>query len=200
MAFMLGKHVAFAHTRLAVIDPDKGIQPMKKRLGEWEYDMVYNGEIYNTLELRKDLEDRGIHFETHSDTEVVLAAYMVYGKSMVDKLNGIYSFVIWNQKERCLFFCRDRMGVKPLFYTICQGKFFFASEIKALFACPSIRPKVSPYGLCQVFGMGPARIPGSGVYENIHEVLPGHCGMYSQSGIETVAVLETGGKRMQRQL
>ena len=180
----VGEHIAFAHTRLAVIDPERGKQPMKKILNNWEYHIVYNGEIYNTEELRKDLQGKGISFDTTSDTEVVLAAYMVYGKSMVDKLNGIYSFAIWNDKERCLFFCRDRLGVKPLFYTISEGKFFFASEIKALFSCPSIRPKVSSYGLCQIFGIGPARVPGSGVYENIHEVLPGHCGMYSQSGIE----------------
>lgn len=180
----VGEHVAFAHARLAVIDPVRGKQPMKKSLENRDYHIVYNGEIYNTKEIRKDLEGKGIHFDTNSDTEVVLAAYMVYGKSMVEKLNGIYSFVIWNDKERCLFFCRDRLGVKPLFYTVCQGKFFFASEIKALFAYPDIRPKVSGYGLCQIFGIGPARVPGSGVYEGIHEVLPGHCGMYSQSGIE----------------
>lgn len=180
----VGEHIAFAHTRLAVIDVERGKQPMKKSLGNWDYHIVYNGEIYNTGELRKDLEERGIRFDTTSDTEVVLAAYMVYGTSMVEKLNGIYSFVIWNEKERCLFFCRDRLGVKPLFYTFFQGKFLFASEIKALFAYPGIRPKVSRYGLCQIFGIGPARIPGSGVYKDIHEVLPGHCGRYSQSGIE----------------
>lgn len=177
-------HVAFAHTRLAVIDIKGGKQPMKKTLDGYTYVIVYNGEIYNTEELRQELLRKGIIFSTSSDTEVVLSAYMVYGKKMVEKLNGIYSFVIWDERERSLFFCRDRLGVKPLFYTMGNRKFYFASEIKALLAHPDIKPKVSAYGLCQLFGIGPARVPGSGVYEEIYEVLPGHCGTFSDSGLE----------------
>lgn len=178
----VGKHVAFSHTRLAVMDPEKGIQPMTKREDGWEYTIVYNGEIYNTKELRKELEGKGMKFETSGDTEVVLAAYLVYGNKMSEKLNGIYSFVIWNERERCIFFCRDRMGVKPLFYTIKNGYFIFASEIKSLLTHPLVKPVVNTYGLCELFGIGPARVPGSGVYENIYEVLPAHCGTYSDSG------------------
>lgn len=180
----VGEHVAFSHSRLAVMDPPRGKQPMKKSMGMENYYIVYNGEVYNARELRKELEKKGISFVTDSDTEVVLATYMVYGKKMVEKLNGIYSFVIWKEREQSLFFCRDRLGVKPLFYTMFQGKFFFASEIKALFAYPGIRPKISSYGISQIMGIGPARIPGSGVYEGIYEVLPAHCGIYSQGGLQ----------------
>ena len=180
----VGKHVAFAHTRLAVIDPEKGKQPMTKRQGDYTATIVYNGEIYNTEEIRKDLLEKGMTFSTTSDTEVVFAAYMCYGRSMVEKLNGIYSFVIWDERHRNVFFCRDRMGVKPLFYTIRNGVFYFASEIKAFFACEEIKPKVNAYGLCELFGIGPARVPGCGVYEEIYEVLPAHCGCFSESGLE----------------
>lgn len=180
----VGKHVAFAHTRLAVIDPVRGKQPMTKWHGGYGVTIVYNGEIYNTEELRKELLEQGMIFTTTSDTEVVLAAYMCFGRKMVEKLNGIYSFVIWDERQRSVFFCRDRLGVKPLFYTIQNGVFYFASELKALFACKEIKPRVNTYGLCELFGIGPARVPGCGVYEGIYEVLPAHCGSFSEGGIE----------------
>lgn len=178
----IGKHVAFSHTRLAVMDPEKGKQPMKKKVNGKEFVIVYNGEIYNAGELRTDLVKRGYVFSTTSDTEVVLNGYIAYGKELVDKLNGIYSFVIWNEKERTAFFCRDRLGVKPLFYTFQNGTFYFASEIKALFAGKAVEPVINGYGLCELFGIGPARVPGCGVFEKIYEILPGHCGSFSESG------------------
>lgn len=178
----VGNHVAFAHTRLAVMDPERGKQPMVKKVEGTEYAIVYNGEVYNAAELRKELQARGYRFETTSDTEVVLLCYICYGAGMVDKLNGIYSFAIWNERGREVFFCRDRLGVKPLFYTFFQGRFLFASEMKALFAYPGTEPRVNKYGLCELFGIGPARVPGCGVYEDMYEILPGHCGTFSESG------------------
>lgn len=180
----VSNHVAFAHTRLAVIDPSGGRQPMTKMYEGRNATIVYNGEIYNTVEVRKELVQAGMTFSTSSDTEVVLGAYLYYGRNMVEKLNGIYSFVIWDERNRCVFFCRDRLGVKPLFYTVQDGVFSFASEIKALFAGGMAKPKINKYGLCELFGIGPARVPGCGVYENVFEVLPAHCGCFSESGLE----------------
>ena len=178
----VGKHVAFAHTRLAVMDPARGKQPMRKVVDGKEYVIVYNGEIYNAGEIRTELVKLGYVFSTTSDTEVVLNGYIAYGKELVDKLNGIYSFVIWNERERTTFFCRDRLGVKPLFYTLRNGTFYFASEIKALFAGNAVEPIINKYGLCELFGIGPARVPGCGVFEQVYEVLPGHCGSFSDGG------------------
>ena len=179
----VGNHVAFAHTRLAVMDPERGRQPMIKKIEGWDYVIVYNGEVYNAGELREKLKEKGYTFATTSDTEVVLQSYLAFGEKMVEKLNGIYSFVIWNERLRNVFFCRDRLGVKPLFYTLQNGTLFFGSEMKALFAYPAIRPRVNRYGLCELFGIGPARVPGCGVYEGIYEVLPAHCGTFSEGGL-----------------
>lgn len=181
---LLKEHIAFAHTRLAVIDPEHGRQPMTKKNENYTYSMVYNGEIYNTGELRQKLMDKGMKFHTATDTEVVLSAYIYYGREMVDQLNGIYSFVIWDERQQSIFFCRDRLGVKPLFYMLQGDTFYFASEMKAFFALEEITPAITATGLCELFAVGPARVPGCGVYEGVYEVLPGHCGCFSESGMQ----------------
>ena len=181
---IVSEHAAFAHTRLAVIDVEHGAQPMSRTINNASYTIVYNGELYNTDELRKELLKKGYHFTTTSDTEVLLIAYIAYGNQVCEKLNGIYSFVIWNGFTKTIFFCRDRFGVKPLFYTLKDGTFIFGSEIKALLAYPDISPVINQYGLCEIFGLGPARSPGCGVFENIHEVPPGYCGTFDYNGIK----------------
>jgi asparagine synthase (glutamine-hydrolysing) len=120
----------FGHRRLAIIDPSPaGSQPMSFQSRWW---ITYNGELYNFRELRRDLEARGESFETDCDTEVLLRMYVVHGTAMLDRLNGIYAFAIWDDEERTLFLARDRLGVKPLYYTRHNGIFAFASELKAL--------------------------------------------------------------------
>lgn len=176
------EHIAFAHTRLAVIDPEHGRQPMKKHWDGVDYVIVYNGELYNTEELKTELCAAGFSFETSSDTEVLLTAYIAYGKRCVEKLNGIFSFAIWNSREKSVFLARDRAGVKPFFYMEKDGRFLFGSEIKALFAYPGVTPVLGRYGLCEIFGLGPARSPGCGVFEGIHEIPPAHCAMIDYSG------------------
>lgn len=190
----VSEHTAFAHARLAVMDPERGRQPMIKRRAGYEYGIVYNGEIYNTRELRKNLEEEGFSFETTSDTEVVLLAYMAYGRSMIEKLNGIYAFAIWDGYERCAFLGRDRFGVKPLFYTVKDGQFIFASEIKGLLEHPYVDPVINEYGICEIFGLGPARSPGCGVYQDIYEVPPGYMAYVDYSGckVENYFTLEPG--------
>lgn len=180
----VGEHIAFAHTRLSVIDLAGGKQPMTKVRDGYEYTIIYNGELYNTKDIRVKLEQLGYEFFTTSDTEVLLTAYMEYGQEVVKYLNGIYSFVIWDSYEKCCFLCRDRIGVKPFFYSMLHGTLLFSSEIKGILAYPNMEAMVGEYGLCEIFGIGPARSPGCGVYENIHEIPPGYCGYLDYSGLK----------------
>mgnify|MGYP001012669423 CR=1 FL=1 len=179
----ISEHAAFAHTRLAVIDLAGGIQPMKRNKNGYEYAIVYNGELYNTEDIRKDLLGKGYEFQTTSDTEVLLTAYIEYGTKCPEYLNGIFSFAIWDSFHRQCFLCRDRFGVKPLFYSITDQTVVFGSEIKALFEYPSIEPEINQYGLCELFGLGPARSPGCGVYKGVNEVMPGFAAIIDYSGM-----------------
>lgn len=166
-------HVGLAHTRLSIRDLTGGAQPMVGRRGEAEYAIVYNGEIYNTEELKQELMGRSCSFETTCDTEVILQGYMEYGMEVAKKLNGIFAFAIWDEKEDTLFLCRDRMGVKPLFYALEGDTLVFGSEPKALFAHPDIRPRADLDSFREIFGLGPARTPGRGVFRGLREVKPG---------------------------
>lgn len=170
----LDTHCGLSHVRLSIIDLVSGNQPMTKSIDGRKITIVYNGEIYNMKELRKDLEEKGVHFKTTSDTEVILAGYHVYGVEIVKKLNGIFAFAIWDKWKQKLYLFRDRVGVKPLFYTIQEKSIVFASEIKGLFSYPKVTPKIDREGLCEVFGLGPAKTYGKGVFKDVKEVLPGH--------------------------
>ncbi|MCL6454513.1 MAG: asparagine synthase (glutamine-hydrolyzing) [Alicyclobacillus sp.] len=170
----LSKRAAFAHRRLIVVDPDGGAQPMSKRVGDAVCTIVYNGELYNTEDIRKDLLARGFTFHSYSDTEVVLTAYMAYGPDCVDRFNGIFAFAIWDDARQRLFMARDRLGVKPLFYWRRGTTVLFASELKALLAHPEVEPEVDTEGLAEIFAIGPARTPGHGIFRGVHEVRAGH--------------------------
>lgn len=182
----ISAHCALGHRRLSVIDPENGAQPMYRKIGDHTYSLVYNGELYNALELRKELEDRGHTFRTRCDTEVLLVSYIEWGKACVDRLNGIFAFAVWSDKDQCLFLARDRVGVKPLFYVNRNGSFLFGSEPKAILAHPSIQAEVDAEGLAEIFIIGPARTPGHGVYRHIEELKPGYCMTYSTDGINIV--------------
>lgn len=175
-------HCALAHMRLAVIDPQNGQQPMTARQEGGECTIAYNGELYNAPELRADLESRGYRFYTDCDTEVVLNAYLCYGESCPEKLNGIFAFAVDDVPRGRVFLCRDRFGVKPLFYTFPNGRLAFCSEIKGLFEHPGVNPSIGREGLCEVFGLGPARTPGCGVFQGIHELKPGHFALFDREG------------------
>ena len=125
----LSDSAVLIHTRLCVVDIENGRQPMSCFRGDGRYVIVYNGELYNTAEIRDELIARGCEFQGHSDTEVVLKAYAEFGSECVYKFNGIFAFAVWDEKRRRLFFARDRIGVKPFFYTVGDGGFTFASEI-----------------------------------------------------------------------
>ena len=172
------------HRRLAIIDLEKGRQPMTYDGGEEIFTIVYNGELYNTDEVRDALKKRGVVFVGRSDTEVVLKAYAVFGEKCCEQFNGIYAFAIWEHRRKRLFFCRDRMGVKPLFYALTKNGFVFASEIKALLLHPEIEPEMDIGGLAEIMLIGPGRTPGYGVFKGIKEVKPAECGYYSADGLE----------------
>lgn len=175
-------HCALAHARLAVMDPKNGQQPMSLPWQGGEVTIAYNGEVYNAPELRRELEGRGFSFETACDTEVVLAAYLAWGPGCAEKLNGIFAFAVDDPLEQRTVLCRDRFGVKPLFYTLREGRLVFASEIKGLLEFPGVEPVVGPDGLRELFALGPARTPGCGVFEEIHELLPGHVAVFDRLG------------------
>lgn len=181
-----GVHVsaycALSHARLSIIDPQNGAQPMTAIKDGGEFTIAYNGEIYNAAELRQELQSRGFTFETACDTEVVLKAYICYGDACVEKLNGIFAFAIDDVPRRRTFFCRDRFGVKPLFYTLRGERLAFGSEIKALFEFPGVKPVLGREGICEIFGLGPARTPGCGVFEGIYELKAGHTAVFDANG------------------
>lgn len=172
------KDVCLMHRRLTVIDPTGGLQPMTKQGKLSKCTIVYNGELYNSDELTRQLKRVGYTFNTRSDTEVLLTAYLYWGEKCVEKLNGIFAFAIYDKTNRKLFVARDRIGVKPFFYYQYKGGFIFASEIKAILACPQVTPAVDEQGLMDIFFLGPGRSSGSGIFKNIYELLPGECGTY----------------------
>jgi len=180
----MSPRAALGHRRLVVVDPLGGQQPMVRSRGNNKYVITYNGELYNTLELRRELEARGHRFQTrNSDTEVLLMAYIEWGSACLARLNGIYAFAIWDDSDQSLFLARDRLGVKPLFYCHQGASFIFGSEIKALLAHPEVFPQLDPEGLMEVLVMSPARTPGIGIFRGIRELRPGCCLRYDQSGI-----------------
>lgn len=181
----LSRHCALGHRRLSVMDPENGAQPMTRTRGDTGYTVVYNGELYNAIELRKELEQRGYSFSTNCDTEVLLVSYIEWGRSCLDRLNGIFAFAVWNDTEQSLFLARDRLGVKPLFYAMRDGMLLFGSEPKAILAHPEFPAEVDRDGLAELFIIGPARTPGHGVYKHMAELKPGQCMTVDRSGIST---------------
>lgn len=166
------------HTRLAIIDPAGGKQPMTICVNGEIYTIVYNGELYNTNEIRNQLQKMGHTFTGHSDTEVVLHAYAQWGEDCLQQMNGIFAFAVWEDQGRRLFLARDRMGVKPLFYMQHKNGFIFASEIKTILAYPGVPRELDAEGVGEIFLLGPGRTPGSGVFRNIFELKPGYCAYF----------------------
>lgn len=177
-------HAALGHTRLIVVDPVGGAQPMSKTKGAHNYTIVYNGELYNTEELRKELINRGYTFKSHSDTEVLLTTYIEWKEDCVHYLNGIYAFAIWDDECEKLYMARDRLGVKPLFYKHSGKTLLFGSELKAILAHPEVKSEIDREGLQELFGLGPSRTPGHGVFRGINELRPGHFLTFDQNGLK----------------
>lgn len=179
----LSNNALLGHRRLVVVDPVGGAQPMTRTLGKNKYTLVYNGELYNTEELRNELKDLGFRFNSYSDTEVLLVSYIAWGAECVKHINGIYAFGVWEEEKSRLFLARDPLGVKPLFYVQKGKSIIFGSEIKTLLAHPEVEPVVDKNGLLEIFALGPGRSPGSGVFKDIQEIPPAHCMIFDTYGV-----------------
>jgi asparagine synthase (glutamine-hydrolysing) len=170
-------NIALAHKRLSIIDLKEGQQPMRSERGNV---IVFNGEIYNYIELKKTLIAKGFIFRTNSDTEVLLASYEAWGKGCLEKLNGMFSFLIYDKDKKSLFFSRDRLGKKP-FYYFKNGKVFaFASEIKALLALPEVKKniKINPLAISDFLSLGYILSPKT-IYDGIEVLQAANYGVYN---------------------
>ncbi len=191
------KNVAFHHNRLAVIDVENGRQPMTRTFGGREYTIVYNGELYNTPELTDELRLKGVRFETRCDTEAVLYSYIIFGEKCAERLNGIFAFAVYDRAEEKIFLARDRMGVKPLFYTLKGSKLLFASEVKALLNHPEVKREADAEGLWQLLFLSPVRLPGTGVFKDIFELEPASAAVFDRGGLRIWKYWELKAERFE---
>jgi len=164
--------VSFAHTRLSIIDLSPlGHQPMQDPItGNW---IVFNGEIYNFRELRKELEAGGERFQSHSDTEVILAAYRVWGEECLTRFGGMFAFALWDAVRKRLLLARDPMGIKPLYYHQSKQRFIFASEVRTLLQSGLVPRKADPTGVLSYLTFGSVYEPWT-IIEGVRSVPPGH--------------------------
>ncbi len=181
----LNRHCGLAHVRLSILDLSSGQQPMTGQVGNYRATIVFNGEIYNMPALKQTLQSEGACFQTSSDTEVLLQGYLYHGIDYVKELNGVFAFAIWDETRDRLYLCRDRLGVKPLFYTLCDNTLLFSSEIKGILSYPGMEAVVNQEGLCEILGLGPAKTYGKGVFQNILELLPGQFLEYHKNTLHT---------------
>lgn len=172
--------VGLAHRRLSIIDIESGQQPMLSDSGDLA--VVFNGEIYNFLELKNELTSQGVVFRTHSDTEVLLKGYEKYGKKIVEKLNGMFAFAIWHKSEKKLFCARDRLGEKPFYYAFINNTFLFASELKALLQHPSVEKKINPSAINYFFTYEFVPAPFS-IIDQVYKLPQAHTLEFSASGV-----------------
>jgi asparagine synthase (glutamine-hydrolysing) len=171
-------HILLGHNRLAIIDIEKGHQPMSYK----NYTIVYNGELYNTEFIRNILLSHGYTFDTTCDTEVLLKAYVHFKEKVLDIIEGIYAFAIYDGKK--VFMARDRLGVKPLFYSSINRDFIFASEIKAILKSDIVKPIITKKSLIELLALGPSKSPGSGIFKDIYELKPAHYLIYKKNRIK----------------
>lgn len=175
------KHVLLGHRRLSVIDHEGGKQPMVIEVaGQVHCTISYSGEVYNYLEVRRELESLGHRFCSNSDTEVVGRSYIQWGEEFVNRMRGMFALALWDDRRECLLLVRDRLGIKPLFYHYRKGSLLFASEPKALFASGKVRPIVDLNGMRQLFSI--FKLPGESIYRGVLEVRPGEIVRFSRDG------------------
>lgn len=182
------------HRRLSVIDIDGGVQPMRAP-GADDIVLTFSGEIYNFVELRRELQARGHVFTTRSDTEVLLRSYLQWGTDCLPRLNGMFAFAVWDGSRQELLLARDRLGVKPLYYAPLPGGVLFGSEPKALLAHPGFEPEVDAEGLAELFLQMGARTPGYGIYRGLRQVRPGCSVQVSRDGLRSAAYWQLAATR-----
>ncbi len=176
---------AFGHTNQTIIDLLEKDKTTTYEYNSNKYTITYNGTIYNKEEIKKDLIQNDFKLKTCSDEEIILASYIKEKEKCLDKLNGSFAFAIYSEKENLLFIARDRLGIKPLFYTISNSTLIFASEIKAILKHPNVKAIAGERELMELLGLGPAHSPGNTYFKNIHELKPGHYATYSGINFNT---------------
>ena len=174
----------FQHNRLAVIDPENGQQPLTVEWQGKRYTICYNGEVYNCDELRRDLKKQGVSFKTNCDTEVVLWSYVIYKDKCPELLNGVFAFAVICEDEKRVFICRDRLGVKPLYYAKIGTSFALSSEIKGILAHPEFKAGIDRKGLWELLFLSPITPRGSGIFKGVNELTPATAGYIAENGIE----------------
>jgi asparagine synthase (glutamine-hydrolysing) len=177
--FVRGR-IGLGHRRLSIIDIEGGAQPISDATGDVV--VIFNGEIYNFVELRKELEAYGHEFRTRSDTEVILHGYAQWGVDCVTRFNGMFAFALWDESRQQLFLARDHLGVKPLYYARVGHRFLFGSEIKALIVSPECPRSVNIQSLAQLFTLRYVPSPNT-MFDGIHKIPPGHRMLVDASGV-----------------
>lgn len=175
------EYVGLAHRRLSIIDLSSGQQPMSTE--DEQFVLIFNGEIYNFQEVRQELEQLGHTFKTHSDTEVILQAYVAWGAKSVEKLRGMFSYVLWDKQQKQVFITRDRLGIKPLFYSIIDDVLYFASELKSIKLLPGLDKTIDPKALEQYFAFGYVAEPKT-IYHSVTKLNPGHAMLLDLTKVE----------------
>lgn len=183
--FFTSTHTNLGHRRLIILDAKNGKQPMSCTYNNTTYTIVYNGQLYNANDIRKDLIDLGYEFNGYCDTEVILKAFVEYGTTIFNKFNGIFSFAIWNDSKKELTLVRDHFGIKPLYYSIIDNTIIFSSEIKGILKYPGFQVAIDAEGISELFGIGPAHTPGTCVFKNIFEIKPAHFGIFNAYGFKS---------------
>lgn len=181
--FYFSKHAVLGHTQFSNMNIEIKKQPMTFIYDEKTYTIIYNGNLYNTKELREELKKHGFEFKSNSDTELLLKSYIHYGKDICKFLNGTFSFAIWNNVNEELFAARDYFGIKPFYYSIKNNNFVFGSEIKAILEFPDFRATLNEQGLAELFGIGPCHTPGLTPFKGIFELEPAHYIICNKNGI-----------------
>ena len=174
--------VRLGHRRLSILDLAGGAQPMSSADGRWH--IVFNGEIYNYVELRRDLEARGVVFQTQSDTEVLLQAWAEDGADCLPRLNGMFAFAIWDSREKRLTLARDPLGIKPLYYANHRGELLFASELRSLLRFPGFKPGLDPASINKYLAFGYIPAPST-TYAGVRKLEPGQMVVWSPAGRRT---------------
>lgn len=169
--FYLRDQIGLAHSRLSIIDLEGGDQPIRNEDGKIR--VVFNGEIYNYIELKADLQNRGHNFYTRSDTEVIVHLYEEHGEEFVNYLNGQFAIALWDDNKKQLILARDRVGIRPIYFTATNNRIYFASEIKALFVNADVRRQLDHSALGQLFTYWSV-LPGNSIFKDISMVPPGH--------------------------
>ncbi len=177
------QHAALGHTRLSIIDTVGGGQPLCNEDGQvW---VSFNGEIFNYVELRAQLQERGHYFRTESDTEVIVHAWEEWAESCFERFNGQWALAIWDRRHERLVLARDRMGVRPLYFHRHGPRLSFASEVKAIFADPVVSRRFDPVGLDQTMTYWSTVAPRT-IFEGVEQLPPGHLAVFDRDGLRAV--------------